>query len=111
MASRKGNKKHVPPPSPVNIPKRKTLLHPGQPVDPLLLNMELHALFKKLHSIHAVMCVCIDAAQAHNSETETEVANVLRRHAEAPLYSQLTMLKEIIESLGGKTSMSGEDKE
>lgn len=112
MARRNGSKKQVIPPTPIRAPKLTAPVPITKAVDPLLINLELHALFNKLQSIHDVLNVCIDAAQSHRSETETEVAGVLRRYAATPLYSQLSILTKIIESLGGKTSMSvGEDEE
>lgn len=99
MARRKVSKKQVASPT----PRKPT-------AEQLLLLQELSGLFNRLRAIHDVMIVCIDASLTHNSDTETEVSAVLRTYASNPLFGQLSLLTKIIESLGGTTCLSVEDK-
>ena len=84
---------------------------------PLLKNSEqqlvglrgrLEEIFRSLSLVRDIAVVCGRACDAVSSDTDAEVSHVLRRCGTDELHTQMKVLTEIIELLGGRTEFCEE---
>jgi hypothetical protein len=71
------------------------------------MRRQLEDMFRSLHLVHDEVGVASDAAR---SEGQPEIANVLSLCVCNRLFSQLKLLTNIIERLGGRTDLSEEQE-
>jgi hypothetical protein len=66
----------------------------------------LEQVFKELWLLSDVVAVCQCQLRGQSADNDLEVANLLRRYVDSPLFKQLKRLHKVITKFGGVTEFS-----